>query len=136
MHTASPTLMDRVFFGLAFALLLALSLPGIEVRAESDLAPSSRELLSLEAKQVPAPMVQGDSCAGSDPALVAKQYADQRDAMQRLAQAMMAADEGDQFLVLDGRGYGYFPERNPAIDLARLQREAAEQAATGAEQAN
>jgi hypothetical protein len=93
-------------------------------------------LLSLEATPALAPKTEGNSCAGSDPGLVAERYADQRDAMQRLAQAMMAAEEGGEFKVLDGRGYGYFPERNPAVDLARLQREAAEQAAARAEQAN
>ena len=136
MQTATPTLLDRVLFSLAFALLLALSWPGIEVRADSGLAPSSRELLSLDSKPAPAPaapLAQGDSCAAADPELVAKQYADQREAMQQLAQAMMAGDEGGEFKVLDGRGYGYFPERSPGIELARLQREAQEQANAQAE---
>jgi hypothetical protein len=132
MQTASSTLTDRVLFGLAFALLLALSLPGVEAHADNEgAAPSARELLSLDPKPVAAPpglSAQGDSCAASDPALVAKEYGGQREAMQRLAQAMLAGDEGGEFKVLDGRGYGYFPERNAAIDLARLQREAAEQA--------
>ena len=138
MQTETPTLLDRVLFSLAFALLLALSWPGIEVRADSGIAPSSRELLSLGSKPSPAPaapLAQGDSCAASDPALVTKQYADQREAMQRLAQAMMADDDGGEFKVLDGRGYGYFPEQSPGVELARLQREAQEQAGAQAEAA-
>ena len=137
MQIAPPTLIDRVLFGLAFALLFALSLPGIEARAESDLAPSSRELLSLDAQPsrvAPLPTGSGSSCAAADPALQAKQYDTQREAMQRLAQAVMADDEAGEFKVLDGRGYGYQPQRDPAVELMRLQREAQAQARAPAEQ--
>jgi len=123
MENARATLWDRLLFAAAFALLLALSWPGVEARAESDLAPSSRELTSLDAQPAaPAPQA-GASCAASDPQLVADEYARQRAMMQKVAQAMAAEDDGE-VRVLDGRGYGYFPERNPALELARLQREA------------
>jgi hypothetical protein len=127
---ARATLLDRFLFSTAFAIALALSWPGIEVHAESDLAPSSRELTSLGAAPAPAarpPAAGSDSCAASDPALVAKEYDAQRAMMQRLAQAMQAEGDGE-FQALDGRGYGYFGERNPALELARLQREAQLQA--------
>jgi hypothetical protein len=131
---ARATLRDHVLFAAASALALALAWPGVEARADSDLAPSSRELTSLGAASAPAPLpgAQGDSCAASDPALVGQAYDAERAAMQRLAQAMQAEGEGD-FVALDGRGYGYFPERNPALELARLQREAQEQAAGAAQ---
>jgi predicted outer membrane lipoprotein len=123
---AAPSLLDRLLLAAAFALLLALSWPGVEAQAESDLAPSSRELTRLDAPgPVPAPPAAqgGASCAASDPRLVGDEYARQREMMQKLAQAMAAEGDGE-FRALDGRGYGYFPERNPALELARLQREA------------
>jgi hypothetical protein len=58
---------------------------------------------------------------------VGKEYDARRAQLQAIAEAMQGQEAGD-FVVLDGRGYGYFPERNPALELARLQREAAEQA--------
>jgi hypothetical protein len=134
---AHATLRDRVLFIAAFALALALSWPGIEARAESDLAPSSRELTSLGAAPAPSARAQApssDSCAAADPALVARDYDAQRAMMQRLAQAMQAEDAGG-FQALDGRGYGYFADRNPAIELARLQREAQLQARAQAAEA-
>jgi hypothetical protein len=127
---AHATLRDHAFVTAAFALALALSWPGVQARADSDLAPSSRELTSLGAASAPAaqsPSAQGESCAASDPALVAQEYDAQRAAMQQLAQAMQAEGDGE-FVALDGRGYGYFPERNPALELARLQREEQDQA--------
>jgi hypothetical protein len=127
---ARATLRDHVLFAAATALALALAWPGIEARADSDLAPSSRELTSLGAASAPAPenpAAQGDSCAAADPALVGEAYDAQRAEMQRLAQAMQADGTGE-FVALDGRGYGYMPERNSALELARLQREAQEQA--------
>jgi hypothetical protein len=45
-----------------------------------------------------------------------------------MAQAMEATTGEGGAIALDGRGYGYFPERNPAVELARLQREAQLQA--------
>ncbi len=123
---APATVLDRVLFSAAFALALALSWPGIAAHAESDLAPSSRELTGLGAAPAPAaqlPQQPSASCAASDPALVAKEYVAQRENMQRLAQAMQN-DGGGEYQPLDGRGYGYFADRNPAIELARLQREA------------
>ena len=127
---ARATLRDHALVTAAFSLALALSWPGVQARADSDLAPSSRELTSLGAAPAPTaqiPSEQGESCAASDPALVAQEYDAQRDAMQRLAQAMQAEGDGE-FVALDGRGYGYFPERNPALELARLQREEQDQA--------
>jgi len=127
---ARATLRDHAFVTAAFAIAVALSWPGVEARADSDLAPSSRELTGLGAAPAPAapiPSAQGESCAASDPALVAQEYDAQRGAMQRLAQAMQAEGDGE-FVALDGRGYGYFPERNPALELARLQREEQDQA--------
>jgi hypothetical protein len=59
---------------------------------------------------------------------VAQAYDAQRQRMQQLAQAMAAEGDGE-IRVLDGRGYGYFPERSMAVELARLQREAQLQAA-------
>lgn len=128
---ARASLRDHVLFTAAFALGLALSWPGVEAHADGGLAPSSRSLTGLAAAPAPAapPTVaaKGDSCAASDPALVGREYDAQRERMQRLAQAMEAQGDGG-FVALDGRGYGYFPERNPAIELARLQREAQLQA--------
>jgi hypothetical protein len=134
---ARATLRDHALFTAALALAIALSWPGIEARAEGDLAPSSRELTGLGAAAAPAaqpPSAQGSSCAASDPTLVGQEYDAQRDALQRLAQAMQADGDGE-FVALDGRGYGYFPERNPAIELARLQREAQAQARAQAAEA-
>jgi len=123
MENARATLWDRLLFAAAFALLLALSWPGVEARADSDLAPSSRELTSLGAAPAPQAASAGASCAAADPRLVADEYDKQRALMQKLAQAMAAEGDGE-FRALDGRGYGYFPDRNPALELARLQREA------------
>jgi hypothetical protein len=120
---ARATLRDHLLFAAALALLLALSWPGVAAHAEDGIAPSSRELTGLGAAPAPIAAAPGDSCAAADPNLVAKQYDAQREAMQRLAQAMQAEGDGD-VRVLDGRGYGYFADRNPGIDLARLQREA------------
>ncbi|MFI5319936.1 MAG: hypothetical protein ACHQ6V_10210, partial [Myxococcota bacterium] len=114
---ARATLRDHLLFAAALALLLALSLPGIAAHAEDGIAPSSRELTGLGAAPAPgAPIAAapGDSCAAADPNLVAKQYDAQREAMQRLAQAMQAEGDGE-VRVLDGRGYGYFADRNPGI---------------------
>lgn len=130
---ARATLLDHLLFGAAFALALALAWPGVEVNAESGIAPSSRELTRLDAAPAAAaPPATGESCAASDPALVAKEYDAQRAMMQRLAQAVREQEGGDA-IALDGRGYGYFPERNPAIELARLQREAQLQQRAAAE---
>jgi hypothetical protein len=135
---ARATLRDHLLFSAALVLGVALAWPGIEARAESDLAPPARALTGLGTSPAPlaapVPAAQGDRCAASDPALVAKQYDAQRDRMQRLARAMDAEGDGG-FVALDGRGYGYFPERNPAIELARLQREAQLQAQAQAEAA-
>jgi hypothetical protein len=121
-------------FALAFGLGLALAWPGVEVRAEGDLAPSSRALTRLDAAPAPtpAPAAGGDSCAASDPTRVAQEYGAQRASLEALAAAMRAQEPGD-FVVLDGRGNGYFAERNPALELARLQREAQLQARAAAE---
>lgn len=127
MHAA---LRDHLLFAAAFALLLALSLSGVEARAEGDLAPRARDLTALgDAPPLIAPPggTTGDSCAAADPDLVGREYEARRAMLQRLAQATAAEGEGE-IRVLDGRGYGYFPERNGAVDLARLQREAQLQA--------
>ena len=127
-------LRDHLLLMAAFALALALAWPGVEARAGSDLAPSSRELTSLgtpPSRLDGGPTAPSDSCAASDPNLVGKEYQARREMMQRLAQAMQAEGDGE-FQVLDGRGYGYFPERNPALELARLQREAQLQARANA----
>jgi hypothetical protein len=133
---ARATLRDSLTFSAAFALGLALAWPGVEARADSDLAPSSRSLTRLGAGPTPAalplPAAQGESCAASDPARVDQAYDVQRQRMQQLAQAMNPSGDGG-FVALDGRGYGYFPERNPAVELARLQREAQLQARAQAE---
>ena len=138
MPTTPATLSDRFAFAAAVALLLALSWPGVEARADNDIAPSSRELTRLGAEPGPARIAApaaDASCAGADPQQMADEYAKQRELMQKLAQAM--ADEGDgEFRVLDGRGYGYFPERNPALELMRLQREAQLEARAKAQSAN
>ena len=136
MPTTPTTHHDRLLFASAFALLHAHSGPGVEARADSDLAPSSRELTSLESQPAPPnPLAADASCAASDPQLVADEYSKQRVLMQKIAQAM--ADEGDgEVRVLDGRGYGYFPERNPALELMRLQREAQLEARARAQSAN
>lgn len=118
---------------LALGLGVALAWPGVEVRAEGDLAPSSRALTRLEGTPAPAPAPagNGDSCAASDPTRMAQEYDAQRASMQALAAAMQAHEDGE-FVVLDGRGYGYFSERNPALELARLQRDAQAQARAAA----
>ena len=133
MSASHTNTRDRAMFGLGLALLLALSWPGVEASAESDLAPSSRALTSLAGAPEPtAPLpVAGESCAASDPALVAKAYDARRAQMEAIAAAMQGQEDGD-FVALDGRGYGYFPERNTALELARIQREAAEQARAAA----
>jgi hypothetical protein len=118
------SLWSHLPFAGAFALALALAWPGVSARADGDLAPSSRELTRLgDAPPAARSPVAGDSCAASDPALAEQA---QREAMQRIAEAMRA-EGGSDFVALDGRGYGYFPERNLAVELARLQREAREQ---------
>ena len=127
----STAALDRTVLGLGFALVLALSWPGIEVHAESGIAPSARELTGLNAAPptlAPPVAQQGASCAASDPELVAGEMNHQREALQRMAQAMEATTGEGEAIALDGRGYGYFPERNPAVELARLQREAQLQA--------
>ena len=129
MQTASSTLSDRVLFGLAFALLLALSLPGIEVRAEGDgAAPPARELLGLDAKSVNAPTQAGASCAAQDPSALMAQYARQQEVMRQLA----LADGPGELKPMNGRGYGYVRQGDPALELLRLQAEArAEARASG-----
>jgi hypothetical protein len=122
-------ILDHLAVGTAFAVALALTWPGLVAHADSDLAPPSHALTGLAEPAAQKP--GGDSCAASDPALVAKAYDAQRERMQRLAQAMQAEGDGE-FRALDGRGYGYFPERNSALELARLQREAALEAGSEA----
>ena len=132
MQTASLTLSDRVLFGLAFALLLALSLPGVEVRAEDGgAAPPARELLGLDAKSVNALTQAGASCAAQDPSALIAQYARQQDVMRRVAQA---AGPGE-LKAMNGRGYGYVREGDPALELLRLQMEARVEARAAAVEA-
>ena len=126
---APVALARRAPVALAFAVLVGLSLPGIQVRAADDgIAPKASDLLRLNPQAAEEPAPAGDACAPADPAVQAQQIAAQREAMRRLAEQMAAAEASGDFKVLDGRGVGYHMDPNPALDLMRVRIEAERQA--------
>jgi hypothetical protein len=122
MPVARSRWLDRTLFGLGFALLHALSWPGVEARADQGMAPSARDLTALNprAAAVPMPASAGASCNANAPLVDPQRAADQRAAMQRLAQAV----HGDGAVVMNGRGYAYETETDPTLELMRIQLEA------------
>jgi hypothetical protein len=120
MRVAHSRWLDRALFGLAFALLLALSWPGVEARAEGDLAPSARDLTSLNPRAAAVLAPAGATCNASPPLVDPQRAADQRAAMARLAHAL----HGDGVVVMNGRGHAYPKESDPTLELMRIQLEA------------
>ena len=120
MGAAQPRWLDRALFGLGFALLLALSWPGVEARADDGIAPSERDLTALSPTPSAQPLPAGVSCNANAPIVDPQRAAEQRAAMQRLAEAMKA--EG--FEPMGNRGYAYKSEGDPAAELERVQLEA------------
>jgi hypothetical protein len=116
--------LDHTLFALALVALLALSWPGVEARAEGDIAPSARALTSLSSGAIELPSTparSGATCQASAPVVDPQRAGAQRAAMQRLAQAMQA--EG--FVVMNGRGHAYPTENDPTAELMKIQAEAA-----------
>ena len=107
---------------LAVAALAALSLPGVHAaRAEADLVPPARRLFAFDASAPPKAPVQA-SCGGDrDRALQAVQ-ARRRAALARIAEQMAGGSGGA--VAMNGRGYGYPVQRDPSLELARIQEEA------------
>ena len=109
----------------AFALvaLFAFSGPGVVVaHAESDLAPSARELFSGNAaRQVSLPV--GAVC---DPASLEQARTRRQQIGARLAE-LMFRDDGDGPGRALPNGYGYALQRNPLLELERVQQEALRQ---------
>ncbi len=107
----------------AFALvaLFAFSGPGVVVaHAESDLAPSARELFSGNAaRQVSLPVA-----AACDPASLEQAQQRRQVIAARLAELMLR-DDGDGPGRALPNGYGYAAPRNVMLELERIQREAA-----------
>ena len=107
---------------LGVAALAALSLPGVHAaRAEADLVPPVKRLFAFDAS-APARAPAQASC-GSDPgrALQAAQ-ARRQAALARIAEHMAGGSGGA--VALNGRGYGYPVQRDPSLELARIQEEA------------
>jgi hypothetical protein len=111
----------------AVGALAALSLPGVRAaRAEADLLPPAKQLFGFDARS-PAPRraqaaVSCGAVAGQlDTARRAQ--AGREAAMQRIA-ALVAAEPGAPAEVLNGRGFAYPVQRDPALELLRVQREA------------
>lgn len=122
---------------LAMGVLLALSMPGIQVAqaqaAEvADIAPSADQLFGLapaSAKAAGSASIQGASCAvgasssGSGSPLPAIAPSDAFHVMAQLA------DLGGEGRMLNGRGYNYPSGLTPWHRLQRIQLEAARQEA-------
>ena len=108
----------------ALAALFALSGPGVVVaHAESDLAPSASELFGGNARRLSLPT--GAAC---DPAAVEQARAQRQQIGAQIAELMLR-DDGDGPGRALRNGYGYALQRNPILELERVQREAAGQRA-------
>jgi hypothetical protein len=122
MPSATPRWLDRALAGSALALGLALSVPGVRAHAETDLAPSARDLTSLSSPSAAARPVRtaGATCKAEaamvDPQLAARQRA----AMQQLAKAGKA----DGVVRMNNRGSSYATDSDPMLELMRIQLEA------------
>jgi hypothetical protein len=115
----------------AVGALAALSLPGVRAaRAEADLLPPAKQLFAFDARS-PAPR-RDASCAAEAAQLAAlrRGVAAREAAMQRIA-ALVGAQPGEPVEVLDGRGFGYPVQRDPQLELVRIQREAQRLRAAG-----
>jgi hypothetical protein len=124
MRSSASSWVDRSLFALWFGVLLALAWPGVEVKAEEarDVAPSARELLGMRARSAAAPAAANAApgCEAKDPSRLAAQYEQRQQQMREIAQAM----GGGELKPMNGRGYLYEQQRNPALDLLRIQLEA------------
>jgi hypothetical protein len=119
----------------AVGVLAALSLPGVRAaRAEADLVPPAKQLFSYDARTpAPRPTAQAAASCGADAAQAAsarRAQAARQAAMQRIA-ALVAAQPGEPAEALNGRGFGYPVQRDPNLELMRVQREAQRLRASG-----
>ncbi len=125
---AARSLRSQLPFAFACAVLLALSIPGVEIaRAQDDLAPSADELFSLKRSARASPLqpdASSSSCAAPDPAVQQAQIAAQRERIRQLAELVKASGDGEA-VVLNGRGYGYQAGPDMAAELQRVYTEAA-----------
>lgn len=122
MQVSLRAWIDRLPAVAAFAALLALSLPGVEVaRAGEDLAPSADQLFSLSGGGgAPSP---ASTCRPMDSAQL--RAAEQRQAaLAARVAALMNGPAGGE--VMNSRGYNYPAQRNLLADTARVQLEAAQ----------
>jgi len=120
MYVAKPCLLHRALACAGFALVLGLSWPGVEARAEGDIAPSARDLTALNPRVAPVPATPGAACRANTPIVDPQRAAAQRETMQRLAQAM----KSEGLVVMNNRGSSYEAERDPTLELMRIQLEA------------
>jgi hypothetical protein len=113
---------SSVLRALAVGALAAVSLPGVHAaRAGTDLLPPVKSLFAYDAPVVAPPERNDVSCAGN--AVAAMRVADvsRREAMARIAE-LVAAGGGAE--VLNGRGFNYPTQRDPNLELLRVEREA------------
>jgi len=120
---------------LAFGVLAALSLPGVEgARAEADLVPPVAQLFSWDAAS--AQPAGPASCAANQAAALPLAELRRQAALARIA-AVMKAEPGVAAEPLNGRGYAYPVQRDPNAELRRVvleaQRQRALRAAGGAQ---
>jgi hypothetical protein len=106
---------------LLLGALAALSLPGVHAaRAESDLLPPAKQMFAFDAKQPARAAPSSQSCGASPAATLQRADIGHQAAMAQLAKIMGAGD-GE---VLNGRGYNYRVNRDPAVEIMRIQQEA------------
>ena len=110
---------------LAIGALAALSLPGVHAaRAEADLVPPVAQLFAWNAE--PAPAIGPASCAANQAAALPLADLRRRAALARIA-ALVQAEPGAAAEPLNGRGYAYPVQRDPAAELRRVVLEAQRQ---------
>ena len=119
--------LSRVWHVLAFGVLAAVSLPGVQAaRADSDLVPPVSKLFAWNA--APAGPAGPATCAANQAAALPMAEARRRAALARIA-ALVQAEPGGAAQPLDGRGYAYPVQRDPNAELRRVVQEAQRQRA-------
>jgi hypothetical protein len=110
----------------------ALSLPGVHAaRAEADLVPPAKQLFAFDASASPPRPAATASCGAAQAELSRSAHARRQAALARIA-ALVAAGPGGDAQALDGRGYAYPVQRDPSLEILRIQREAQRLQAGGA----
>lgn len=115
---------SSAFRVLGVVVLAALALPGVEAaRAEADLLPPAKRLFAFDAKAPRRQPAAPASCGAGEAALARSVHASREKALARITE-LVAAAPGGQVEVLNGRGYAYPAQRDPGVEILRIQREA------------